>query len=197
MAPPSDLPPPDAASLREAALTYLARYAATEAALRRVLANRIQRWAQTQADRDIAAPAIAAARQAIEGVIADLVRAGALSDAGFAEARARSLVRTGRSRRAIQARLLAKGVPGDLARSAAGDDAGTELAAALSLARRRRIGPFRTRQPDDPAAARRKELGMFARAGFARQTAEQALDMALEDAESRINALRSDQVVSG
>ena len=192
MSPPSHLPLPDASTLREAALTYLARYAATEAVLRRILAKRIERWARTQRDPDEAAPLVAAAHEAIKGVIADLVRAGALSDEGFAQGRARSLNRTGRSRRAIQARLLAKGVAPDLARSAAGDDAETELAAALVLVRRRRIGSFRTAEPLDPAATRRKELGTLARAGFARETAERALDMDAEEATNRIHVLRSD-----
>jgi regulatory protein len=190
-------PAPDAANLREAAMNYLARYAATEAGLRRVLAKRVDRWAQTQGDPDIAAPIVAAAREAIDTVVVALIRVGAVSDAGFAEGRARTLVRTGRSRRAIQARLMAKGVAPDLARSAAGDDAGTELAAALILARRRRIGPFRSTKPEDATAARHKELGMFARAGFARETAEQALDMDVGEAERRIHALRSDQAGTG
>lgn len=193
MSPPPKPHAPDAASLHQAALTYLARYAATEAGLRRILTKRIDRWAQTQADPDGAAPVVAAARKAVEDVVAAMVRTGAVSDAGFAEGRVRTLVRTGRSRRAIQARLLAKGVAPDLVRSVTGDDKGTELAAALILARRRRIGPFRAAEPEDRAATRRKELGMLARAGFARDTAEQALDTDAGQAESRIRALRSDQ----
>jgi len=194
---PPSLPLPDAASLRQAALTYLARYAATEASLRRVLTKRIDRWAQAQADPDSAAAVLAAAREIVEAVIAAMVRAGAVSDAGFAEARARTLIRAGRSRRAIQVRLLAKGVAPDLARGAAGDDAETELAAALIVARRRRIGPFRTAEPEDLAAVRRKELGILARAGFARDAVEQALDMDAGEAERRIHALRSDQAITG
>jgi regulatory protein len=195
MSPPSDQPPPDAASLREAALTYLARYAATEVALRRVLAKRLERWARSQTSPEDAAPVVAAAREAIEHVITTLVGAGAVSDAGFAQGRARALQRSGRSRLAIRAGLMAKGVALELARSAAGDDPGTELAAALIVARRRRIGPFRAAEPEDAAAVRRKELGMLARAGFARETAERALDMAAEEAMNRINALRSDQTL--
>jgi len=193
MSAPPKPPAPDAASLHQAALTYLARYAATEAGLRRVLTKRIDRWARAQDDPDAAAPVVAAAREAIATVVAAMVRAGAVSDAGFAEGRVKTLVRTGRSRRAIQARLIAKGVAPELARSAAGDDDGTELAAALILARRRRIGPFRTAEPEDPPAARLKAMGMLARAGFARDTVEQALDMDAAEAESRIHALRSDQ----
>src|SRR3954454_16775844 len=109
MPPPSDLPP-DAASLREAALTYLARYAATEVALRRVLAKRLERWGRTQTSPEDAASVMAAAREAIEHVITTLVGAGAVNDTGFAQGRAYTLQRSGRSRLAIKARLLAKGV---------------------------------------------------------------------------------------
>jgi regulatory protein len=182
-------PPPDAGSLYEAALSHLARYAATEAGLRRVLVRRVDRWAREQADPDCAAPVVAAAREAIEGVIGRLVATGAVSDKAFADNRARSLVRGGQSNRAVQARLIAKGVAPDIARAASVNDTETELAAALVQARRRRIGPYRTKGGAD-AAVRMKELGLLARAGFSREIAEQALDMAREDAESRIFALR-------
>ncbi|TDG04393.1 regulatory protein RecX, partial [Paracraurococcus ruber] len=38
-------PPPGEAALREAALAHLARFAATEAGLTRVLRRRVDRWA--------------------------------------------------------------------------------------------------------------------------------------------------------
>ena len=44
-------PAPDAASLREAALNHLARFASTESNLVRVLQRRIARWAQ-RAERE-------------------------------------------------------------------------------------------------------------------------------------------------
>jgi regulatory protein len=197
MAPPQAPPPPDAANLHQAALHYLARYAATEAGLKRVLLKRIDRWVRVQPDRDSVEPAIAAAHQAVATVVANLVRAGAISDTGFAEGRARSLRHSGRSRRAIQASLAAKGVAPDLARDAAGDDTATELAAALILTRRRRIGAFRTHQPDDPLAAERKELGVLARAGFAQDVSRQALRMDSVEAERHIHALRSDKRIEG
>jgi regulatory protein len=186
-----DAPAPDAASLQEAALNYLARYAATEAGLRRVLKRRIDRWAQAQPDPDVTAASVSAARHAMDGVIQKLAQLGAVSDAGFAEARARSLVRSGRSRRAVQATLVAKGVDLNLARDAAGEDPATELAAALVLARKRRIGPFRAAEPTDGQLGRNKELGILARAGFARDAAEQALDMDHAEAEQRIHDLRA------
>jgi regulatory protein len=182
--------PPDAGSLYQTALAHLARYAATEAGLRHVLHRVVDRWARTQADPEAAAPAITAAREAIEGAIGRLVQAGAISDAAFAEHRAKSLARGGRSNRAVQARLIAKGVAPELARAASVSDAETELAAALVLARRRRIGPYRAKGDDPDAAARMKELGLLARAGFSRDIADKALNMTREEAESRIFELR-------
>ncbi|MDR3539042.1 MAG: RecX family transcriptional regulator [Acetobacteraceae bacterium] len=185
-------PPPDETSLRDAALAHLARYAATEAGLRRVLQRRIERWARAAevgADRETVAELAATASAIAGAVVARLAAAGAVSDAEFAASRARSLTRAGRSRRAIAAHLAAKGVDTELARSAAPDDPDTELAAALSLARRRRIGPFRAADTADEAV-HRKELGILARAGFVQALAAQALAMDPAEAEDRVLALR-------
>jgi regulatory protein len=180
---------PDAGSLYQAALDYLARYAATQAGLRRILQRRIDRWAQAQADRDAAELVLRAARNAIDAVIGRLTEAGALSDAAFAESRARSLLQSGQSTRSVQMRLVAKGVAPAMARQAATTDADTELAAALVLARKRRIGPYRTADDDGPAV-RTKEMGVLARAGFSRDISRKALDASREDAEARIFNLR-------
>jgi regulatory protein len=182
-------PPPDAGNLYQAALDHLARYAVTEAGLRRVLMRRVDTWARLQSDPETAAPAIAVAREAIEGIIGRLVQAGAVSDLAFAEHRAKSLTRSGQSSRAVQARLVAKGVASELARTASATDDETELAAALVLTRKRRIGPYR-RTEDADAASRMKEMGLLARAGFSRDIVERALATPREDAEARILALR-------
>lgn len=185
-------PAPDAAALRDAALDYLARYAATEAGVRRVLERRVDRWARRasmDADTETVAAQAAAARATVRDVVARLVAAGAVNDAAYAESRARSLTRAGRSRRATAAHLAAKGVDAETARSVLPEDAGTELAAALVLARKRRIGPFRRgAAPDD--AARRRELGVLARAGFAQDVARRALAMDADQAETLVNEFR-------
>ncbi len=183
---------PDPATLYEAALSHLARYAATEAGLRRVLERRIDRWARAAAtpdDVEFIATQAEAARSAVAGVVARLVAAGAVSDTVFAQNRARSLVRAGRSRRAVAAQLAAKGVDPALARAAVPEDEATELAAALALARRRRIGPFRS-GPEPDLAGRRRELAMLARAGFPQSIAVRALGTEPEAAESMVAALR-------
>jgi regulatory protein len=186
----TDRPPPDAGRLYQLALSHLANYATTAAGLRRVLMRRVDRWARSQSDAEAAAPA-AAAHASIEGVIERLVKTGAVSDAAFAESRAKGLIRSGLSNRAVQARLVAKGVAPDVARaaSASATDAESELAAALILVRKRRIGTYRAVAEAD-AAVRMKEMGVLARAGFSRDIAEQALKMSSEEAESRIHDLR-------
>ena len=182
---------PDAAELHDAALDYLARYAATEAGLRRVLERRIDRWARraTDADPEAVATQVRAARLVVRKVVARLVATGAVNYTAYADSRARSLSRAGRSRRAAGAQLMAKGVDPAIVQSVLPDNAQTELAAALVLARKRRIGPFRrSAAPDE--AARRRELGVLARAGFGQDIARRALAMDADQAETLVNEFR-------
>ncbi len=179
--------PPDQRTLHEAALRHLARYAATAAGLTRVLDKRIARWAATAADGETDG-AVDEARRVARLVVARLVEAGAVDDAGFAAARTRRLVRAGRSRRAVAAHLAARGIDAETARGAVRDGATDELASALVHARRRRIGPFRAAACVD-ADAWRRELAMLARAGFPRDVAVRALKMPAEEAAAMIAGL--------
>jgi len=181
--------PPDEAALHETALSYLARYTATESGLIAVLDRKIERWARGARERDNLVEQMATAKAIARTVVAHLVAAGAVSDTVFAENRARSLVRAGRSRRTVTATLAAKGVDAALVRASVPDDAETELAAALILARRRRIGPFRVGEPLDESG-RRRALAAFARAGFSQAIAVRALAMEPEEAEALVIALR-------
>jgi regulatory protein len=178
-------PPPGEARLREAALAHLARFAATEMGLRRVLERRVDRWARrAEAEgQDIAAAA--GARALAAQVARQMVALGAVDDAAFAAARARRLAKAGRSRMAIAAHLAGKGVAREVAAAVLPEE---ELDAALAQCRRRRIGPF-ARAPTE-REARLKALGALARAGFGREVAERALDMAPEEAEERLIRLR-------
>ncbi len=179
-------PPPTEGMLREAALAHLSRYAATRAALIRVLDRKCERWARA-ADPEQAEAARPALRQTVRDVVNGLAAIGAVDDAAFAASRARSLGRSGRSRRAIAAHLAARGVPGDDARAALPDDPEVELAAALLLARRRRLGPFREA---GAAADAKRELGVLARAGFPQDIAVRALRADSDTAERLIACLR-------
>lgn len=174
--------PPDSAKLYEAALNHLARYAATEAGLARVLARRLERWARQNVGEDTAPEEVAArlreAKAAIPGVIARLKEAGLLNDAAFAASRVKRLTREGKSRRAALAHLAAKGVAG----AVIAEDPERELAAACAYLRRRRAGPF----GDAPA---QKILAAMARGGFSQSVARHALRLDREDAEALIKTL--------
>jgi regulatory protein len=182
-------PPPNDAALHEAALAYLARYAATEAGLTRTLRRAVDRWARRAVAEGAEAEAVAAqaaqARDRVRAVVARLAALGAVSDRAFAESRTRSLVRGGRSRRAVAAHLAAKGVGAEIARAALEAEETDELTAALVLARRRRIGPFRVGDGD-----MLRELAVLARAGFSQAVASEALRMPREDAEAMVTRLR-------
>ncbi len=182
-------PAPNDAALHDAALAYLARYPATEAGLVRTLGRAVDRWARRAladgAEADVVAAQAAQSRAAVRAVVARLAALGAVSDRAFAESRTRTLVRGGRSRRAVAAHLAAKGVGGETARAALEAEETDELAAALVLARRRRIGPFRVGDGD-----RLRELAMLARAGFSQAVASEALRMPREEAEAVVLRLR-------
>jgi regulatory protein len=175
---------PTHATLREAAIAHLARYATTQAGLIRVLDRRVERWARAATAEP---EALSAARQIVRAVVADLAAAGLLDDAGFAASRARSLTRSGRSRLAIAAHLAARGVDGAI-RDALPQDEQTELAAAIVLVRRRRFGAFRAADAD--GARLQRECAVLARAGFSREISTRALRMGREEAEGWIHRLR-------
>ena len=184
-------PPPGVAKLEEAAVAHLARFAATEAGLRRVLARRVDRWARAaEAEgREDTAQLAAAARALVAEVAKRMVARGAVDDAAFAESRAKRLLRAGRSRRAALAHLREKGVDAGTAAAALPEGEEAELAAALAFCRRRRIGPFAAGEAAGPEA-RAKALGALARAGFGREVAGRALRMDPAEAEAKLLAAR-------
>lgn len=169
-------PTPDETTLREAALSYLARYSATQASLLRVLTRRVARWAKAAAAAPEATHAPLAAAHA---VVARLAALGVVDDATFAASRARALNRAGRSRRAIAAHLHAKGAPSDI--TILPDDPEAELAAALLYSSRRRMGPFR---PVPDPDARLRDLARLARAGFPAPIANRVLGLPADEAET-------------
>ena len=181
-------PPPDEASLRQAALNHLARYGTTQSNLLRVLVRRIDRWAHAA---DALPEHVAASKVAAQAVVNQLATLGVVNDAAFAESRARSLHRAGRSRRAITAHLQAKGVPAGLVELP--DDPDLDLSAAVLYAARRRMGPFRLR-PDaqdqeldtdgpGPDPSRPRDLARLARAGFPASVAQRVLSLPPDEAE--------------
>ena len=162
-------------NLRAAALGYLSRYASSAANLRRVLGRRVDRAARFhETDRH-------AAMATVDRLIVKMQEIGLLDDALYAQARVRSLHRSGASQRKIIAQLAQKGVgradiDGALAAliEEQGEAVDLDLQAALRYASRRRLGPFRA--ADQRAERRNKDMAAMARTGFARQTIMRVID---------------------
>lgn len=159
-------------TLERAALSYLGRFDAPAAQLRRVLMRRVARSARHHGtDR-------AEGEAAIDGIIERFVRSGLLDDARFAAARARGLNARGVALRAIRARLAEKGVSTDLIEDTlvelAREVGSADLVAATALVRRRRRGPYRA--APERAGMREKDLAALARAGFDYATALRVVD---------------------
>lgn len=120
-------PPPkriDAARLRRSALYYLERYSVPAAHLQRVLLRKVERSCRHHGQDPQAFRAL------VEEIVASCVASGLVDDRRFAEAKARSLRRKGRSARAVAAGLAAKGVARDLVDETLAKDPQGELEAA-------------------------------------------------------------------
>jgi regulatory protein len=148
--------------LENAALYYLQRYATSAENLRRVLARKVKRsCAFHKLPEDEFHPMI-------EDLISRYTSSGLLNDNSFAEARAATLRRQGKSRRAIEAKLQAKGLSkANIAHAIdkAGGADEHELQAAHAFAKKKKLGRWRIKPLPDPKSAR-KEMAAMARAGF-------------------------------
>lgn len=153
--------------LQRAAMHYLERYSAPAAQLRRVLQRKVALSCRHYGEEPERFAAM------LDDVVARCVSSGLVDDRRFAEARAASLRRKGRSSRAIAARLSAKGVGRGLVAEASQSTEDQELAAARLAARRKRLGPW---SRGDRAADRQKHLAALARAGFSMTIARTVID---------------------
>jgi regulatory protein len=176
---------PTEQNLANVALHYLQRYAASEASLRRVLANRLRRAGMDHPDFARDENRMRALHSAIETIIARHKKSGAVNDAAFAETKIHSLRRQGKSARAIQQKLALKGIKSEMVKDALAQHAdgqemeAVEFRAALALARKRRWGPYRKTDVADPEKLREKthkEFAGLARAGFSSAIAKRVLN---------------------
>src|SRR5436853_6454006 len=163
------------ALLEKWALGYLERFASSAENLRRVLGRR--------AGRRMRVPeGLREARALIAALVVRYRDSGLIDDAAYAAARARGRLARGEPLRKIAAGLAAKGVDADdRAAALAGlheTIANPDLAAACAFARRRRLGPFRRGPARQEPDGHRRELAIFARAGFGRREAEAVLPCA-------------------
>ena len=168
---PTSPPAVTPAALETAALDYLERYASSVRNLKRVLMRRIERAARAGViDR-------AEGRERVDTIVERLRERRFVNDESYADGRARSLSRQGRSRAAIKRTLAAKGVERDAVDAALGalaEEGETDLRAALRFAKRRRLGPFRAAK--ERAERRARDLAALGRAGFSYEVACSVVD---------------------
>lgn len=183
--------------LQEYAMTYLSRYSNTEKGLLRVLKAKMRRWA-VKAEQEGMEPTeitsgLKKGYQQIPDILAKVKRLGIVNDQTFAEYKVNSLIRSGRSQKVIQNKLLQKGVAFQVVQSVLDQyqDKDIELFAALIYARKRRVGPFRRNDRELTIDKRQKEQLSFARGGFSFMITDRVLSMDLAEAEEIIQKIRS------
>ncbi|NQV83006.1 MAG: regulatory protein RecX [Rhodospirillales bacterium] len=163
--------------LENSALYYLSRFATSSENLRRVMMRKVVKSARHHdADPD-------EGKVLVDAMIERFLRSGLLDDGGYARARAASLHQRGNSTRIIRGKLKQKGLDTEAIEFALAalrdDDENPERTAAIRFARRRRLGPFATRKPED--GQREKHLAAMARAGFSYDLARRIIDTEDED----------------
>lgn len=173
--------PATAARLEKAALAHIDRYATSAANLRNVLMRRVERSVRLHDTNRTEAS------EWVDAIIAKLLERRLLDDAVYAHGRARSLHRSGASRRKIAGMLQHKGVGrsdiGSALEALEAEYANRELTAAYNYARRRRLGPYRLSEAREER--RDRDMAALARAGFGYDIARRVVDAAsVEDLEA-------------
>ena len=177
--------------VRNQAMHHLERYATASGHLKSLLYRRNLKAAHEHGldEGDL--------KDMVDQVVDRLVDVKLIDDRLYAESRARSLTREGRSKRGIAARLQQKQVSADDVDAALDqlveENPAHELEAAITHARRRRLGPYRAAEKRDEF--RDKDLASFARAGFGFSMAQKVVDAeTVDQLEELLEATRQDFV---
>lgn len=162
--------------LENSAAYYLGRFSSSSANLRRIMMGKIHRSANHHGTD------IDEAEKWLDALIEKFERLGYLDDTAFAQMRARGLHSRGTPLVGIRFKLKKQGV-GDEDIEAAlahledeNETRDLDWDAAVKLARRRRLGPYRTDNPDARKERREKDMGALARAGFGYDIAQRIVD---------------------
>ena len=158
--------------LERAAFHYLGRYSSSVKNLKRILERkamrRLEEGEKLTADH----------YDWIDAVIVKCESYGYVNDLSYAKSKVKSMHGSGKSKRGIIAALMAKGVSRDDIDLAIGsleieDGVDPDRLAAEKYARKRRFGPYRTREADEDK--QRKEAASMARVGFSYDIIKQVL----------------------
>lgn len=158
--------------LNNIALYYLERFSSSSENLRRVLMRRVDKsHYELGTDKE-------EGRAAIDDIITRFIDSGLLNDAEYARSVAFSQHRSGKSSKAIRMRLMSKGVSSDdidAALEILVEEVGahSDIEAAMSYARKRKLGPYRTK---DREGRRDRDLAALGRQGFSYDIARKIVD---------------------
>ncbi len=148
---------------------YLARYSASTARLREVLARKIRRRCEL---RQLPVPEAAEVRALIDATVERLTRAGLIDDAAYGRGRAAALARKGWPAWRIRTELQRQDIDTEQAGVAEAVDLDTTAQATRS-AQRKRLGPYR---PGERDPYRDKDIRSLVRAGFPVGVAKAVVD---------------------
>ncbi len=167
--------------LVRATYNYLQRFATTEKNLAQILDRKVRRRLPDTDEHEI----YSQAKSWIEDIVQKAVQQNLVNDRQFAEARAKSLLRSGNSKIKIVQKLMAKGVSADIVEQVMGNLSeqyeDMDFLAAIKYARKRRFGAFSTLH--DGQELVEKELASMCRAGFSYAIAGRVLKMTGEELE--------------
>ncbi len=157
--------------LSRAAVHYLSQRSSSAENLRQLLLRKAPTRMPETDEAEIA--------RLVDAVVAQCQEYGYVNDAAYAEGKVAAGSRRGLSRRRLGQSLAAKGIEDDLVQAAIEevDDA----KAAVIYAKRRRLGPWRTKEVEN---ARMKDVAAMARGGFSSDIAFRTCKMSLEEAET-------------
>jgi len=143
--------PLDEVSLRDLALSYVARFATTGAKLEQYLARKIR-------ERGVAEDEDGRTRDLdVTGIVTRFIELGYIDDDAYARGRSRDLTARGYGARRVEQALWAAGVEEQVRSDNAPGEAESRRAAVL-LAKKRRFGPFAIAPEQEPSAEERHKL---------------------------------------
>jgi regulatory protein len=168
----------DQTLINQMAKRYLERYEANARRVENLLANKITRGLRAGWYAEVDPDTL---RAMIATTVATAERIGMIDDKGYAERRAATLSRRGKSAACIAFDLRSRGLDADLTHGAIAETETTDAERARHLAQRKRLGPWRMAAR---AENRDKDIARLCRAGFSLGLAKSVIDAPMPDPDS-------------
>lgn len=166
--------------LENAGAYYLQRFPASIHQFRQVMSRKITNSCRDHTDQDKSA-----CLQMLETVIQKFMGLGYLNDKAYAQALLFSLKQKSLPRGRIASTMRQKGLADEIIQEALpADDAVDNLTAAIGWMRRKKLGPYATRERENQ---QQRHLASLARAGFSYDCAQKALALPREEADDLLS----------